>query len=55
MGCEGSEIWGKGLPAHFERGGGHWGELGIYGEDAVEFSVGEGGSYGGGDAGEDSI
>ncbi len=43
-----------GLPADFEGGGGHGGELGVYGEDAIEFSIGEGGGYGSGDASEDS-
>lgn len=43
-----------GLPADFEGGGGHGGELGIYGEDTIEFSIGERGGYAGGDASEDS-
>jgi len=42
------------LPADFEGGGCDGGELGGDGEDAVEFAVGVGGRYGGGDAGEDS-
>ena len=46
---------GEGLPADFEGGRGHGGELGVYGENAVEFSVGEGGGDVGGDAGEDPI
>ncbi len=42
------------VPAWFVAGGCHGGELGDYGEDAVEFAVGEGGGDGGGGAGEDS-
>ncbi len=44
-----------GLPADFERGRGHGGEVGGYGEDAVEFAVWEGCGHGGGDAGYDSV
>jgi len=58
-----TEFWGgwrkedgKGsVPADFEGGGGHGGEFGRYGEDAVEFAVGEGLGYFGGDTGEDSV
>lgn len=49
-----ASCWFGGLPADFEGGGGHGGELGVDGEDAVEFSIGEGGGYGSGDASEDS-
>ena len=44
----------RGLPAGFEAGGCHGGELGRYGEDAVEFAVGEGGGNGCCGAGENS-
>jgi hypothetical protein len=43
------------LPANFEGWRCDWGELGCDGEDAVEFSVGVGCCYGGGDASEDSF
>ena len=41
---EKGKLGREGLPADFEGGRGHWGELGVYGEDAIELAVGEGSS-----------
>lgn len=57
-GCGKMRGKGKGdrgkVPAWFVARGCHGGELGGYGEDAIELAVGEGSGDGGGGAGEDS-
>lgn len=55
MSSEVSEWWVEGLPADFKGGRGHRRELSVDSKDAIEFSVGKGGGYVGGDAGENSI
>lgn len=54
MWCGEGKGDGGQVPAWFVAGGCHGGELGGYGEDAVEFAVGEGSGDGGGGAGENS-
>jgi len=44
-----------GLPADFEGGGGHGGEFGGDGEDAVKFTIREGLGYFCGDTSQDSV
>lgn len=50
------QTWrGGSLPAGIEGGRREGGKLGCDGEDAVEFAVGAGSCYGGGNACEDSV